>query len=186
MFALQRSQLYAVMTTQPEPQSPQVPSETTNIQTPEDVKKSEIEEEQRNKERELRNQDSAKREEELIKYTKELFENVSKYLQGELRATSGDYQLLENINKITKEKYEEMTKIAKGLAEYMNSLQEKYRELQPYLEKIDEIDASVTELEKVVALLDNYTLKLEEKIRVLKQAGKLPFKKETQSTLVNL
>lgn len=98
------------------------------------------------------------------------------------------------------------------------------KELQPYLAKIDELEASVTELEKVVILLDNYTLKLgnnffslkhththslglilshfstssslfsdmfllfftEEKFRILKQTGKYPFKKETQSVLTNM
>jgi excinuclease UvrABC helicase subunit UvrB len=46
------------------------------------------EEEQQKKERELRNLESAKRQEELTKKTKELFENVSNFLQGELRGCS--------------------------------------------------------------------------------------------------
>jgi biogenesis of lysosome-related organelles complex 1 subunit 2 len=96
----------------------------------------------------------------LINSTKELFSNVEKYLQGEITATSEDYKLLETMNNMTKEKYVDMTNTAHGLVEYMTLLQQKYTEFQPYLNKIDEIETSVNELEKTVALLDQYTLRL--------------------------
>jgi len=48
---------------------------------------------------------------------------------------------------------------------------------QPYLNKIDEIDSSLGELERTVTLLDDYTLKLENKFKYLKEAKKLPFNK---------
>jgi len=92
-------------------------------------------------------------------------------------ATSEDYKLLENMNVVTKEKYGEMTTMAGKLGESMKLLQEKYKTFQPYLEKIDEIDASVTDLEKTVVLLDEYTQRLEEKFKHLKQIGRIPYKK---------
>lgn len=50
-------------------------------------------------------------------------------------------------------------------------------EFEPYLKKIDDIDASLTELELTLKTLDAYTIRLENKFRYLKEAKKLPYKK---------
>jgi hypothetical protein len=48
---------------------------------------------------------------------------------------------------------------------------------EPHLKKIDEIDASLTELERTLNALDSYTLKMENKFRYLKNAKQSPYKK---------
>eukprot|EP01121_Diplochlamys_sp_Union-15-3_P011392 TRINITY_DN3302_c0_g4_i1.p1 TRINITY_DN3302_c0_g4~~TRINITY_DN3302_c0_g4_i1.p1 ORF type:complete len:203 (-),score=48.73 TRINITY_DN3302_c0_g4_i1:19-579(-) len=133
--------------------------------------------EEKRKRHEKRQAEAQKRETDLVYSTQTLFRTLSDYLRGELLATSEDYKLLENMNNVTKEKYVEMTEMAVKLGEQMTLLQQKYKSFQPYLEKIDEIDTSVNELEKTVVLLDEYTLRLEEKFKHLKQIGRLPYKK---------
>jgi hypothetical protein len=59
---------------------------------------------QQKKERELRNLESATRQEELTKKTKELFENVSNYLQGELKGCSIKYNLFNILNTVKSNK----------------------------------------------------------------------------------
>jgi len=90
-----------------------------------------------------------------------LFENLSKYLKGELSSASVDFKLLEQMNVITKDKYQEMAKSAELLVAAMGQLQKKYAAFEPFLAQIDEIDASVKELEETVLLLDQYTSRLE-------------------------
>jgi len=106
----------------------------------------------------------------LPELTTAMFYNISAYLKGELLATSEDYKLLESMNLLASEKYVEMTDVAKGLTSFMKDLQIKYKDFQPYLEKIDEIDTNVTELEKTVLLLDDYTKRLETKFKNLDKA----------------
>ena len=48
---------------------------------------------------------------------------------------------------------------------------------EPHLKKIDEIDASLTDLERTLNALDSYTLKMENKFRYLKNAKQSPYKK---------
>lgn len=52
---------------------------------------------------------------------------------------------------------------------------------EPQLKKIDEIDASLTELERTLNALDAYTLRLENKFKYLKEAKQLPYKKLSAS-----
>jgi hypothetical protein len=128
------------------------------------------------------------------------------------------------MNKATTEKYKDMTDNAELLTKHMQDLQEKCSsncclpegvvliffafadsKFQPYLAKIDEIDASLGDLEKTVLVLDDYTLKLgtslfawcfaassltqflpvipENKFKYLKEAGKLPYKKPSVQQL---
>jgi hypothetical protein len=93
------------------------------------------------------------------------------------------------MNKTTEEKYAEMTQVTKLLQGYLEQVQKKSnnhisapiffllllvlisfsfasttdQEFQPYLEKINQIDQNVTELEHSVAMLDDYTKRLGEK-----------------------
>jgi len=121
---------------------------TTPVETPDDVNaKLANEEEQRKKE--------------LIDATRVMFGNVSEYLKSELQATSLDFELLRNMNDATKEKYSELNTVAKNLSLFLEDLQKKYRDFEPYLKKIDQIDTNVSELEHTVQLLDDYTKRLE-------------------------
>jgi len=107
------------------------------------------------------------RQKELIESTKLMFKNVSEYLKSELQATSLDFQLLENMNEVTKQKYTELNTVANNLSVFLEDLQKKYRDFEPYLKKIEQIDNNVGELENTVQLLDEYTKRLEEKFKKL-------------------
>eukprot|EP01112_Ceratiomyxa_fruticulosa_P020322 TRINITY_DN688_c0_g2_i1.p1 TRINITY_DN688_c0_g2~~TRINITY_DN688_c0_g2_i1.p1 ORF type:complete len:215 (+),score=67.18 TRINITY_DN688_c0_g2_i1:99-647(+) len=99
--------------------------------------------------------------------SKTLFQNIAAYIKGELLATSEDYKLLENMNTLATEKYKEMTEAAVGLTTFMKALQEKYETFTPYLQQIDDIDKNVSDLEKTVTLLDDYTKRLEAKFKTI-------------------
>ncbi|ETE60141.1 Biogenesis of lysosome-related organelles complex 1 subunit 2, partial [Ophiophagus hannah] len=66
----------------------------------------------------------------------EMFNKMAIYLTGELTATSEDYKLLENMNKLTN------------------------AALQPYLEQINQIEEQVAALEQAAYKLDAYSKKL--------------------------
>jgi biogenesis of lysosome-related organelles complex 1 subunit 2 len=128
--------------------------------------------------KEARKKEQQKAQEQLIDETKALFNNLSNYLQSELLITSDDYKLLYQMNVLTKEKYVDMTKMTAQLATGMTELQAKYKAFQPYLAKIDEIETSVSELEKTVLALDDYTKKLEAKFQLLQRLAKNPYNKK--------
>jgi len=107
------------------------------------------------------------RQQEITQATKAMFDNLGEYTKGELEASSSDFRLLETMNTITLEKYKEMTATAQGLTAFMQDIQKKYEEFEPYLKKIDQIDANVSELEHTVFLLDEYSKRLEEKFKRL-------------------
>jgi len=98
-----------------------------------------------------------------------LFQNLTKYMKGELGAAIDEFKLLEQMNVVTKDKYAEMTASAAQLTSGMQSLQKKYELLQPYLTQIDEIDGSLRDLEETVHLLDEYTARLEQRFVQLQQ-----------------
>jgi len=103
-----------------------------------------------------------------------MFANIAAYLKGELTATTNDYKLLATMNSVCTTKYAEMTDVAKGLTSFMKDLQQKYQDFKPYLDQIDEIDANVTELEKTVVLLDDYSKRLEWKFKNIDKALLVP------------
>eukprot|EP01133_Synstelium_polycarpum_P015629 gene15629-18569_t len=113
--------------------------------------------------------------------TTEMFTKVSKYLGAELATTVADYNLLTQMNNVTASKYHDMTEITKGLTMFMSDLKIKYEEFQPYLEKINELDKNVGDLEKTVQLIDEYTRRLENKIKNIDKSALLPPKLQ-QST----
>eukprot|EP01089_Gocevia_fonbrunei_P020131 TRINITY_DN7392_c0_g1_i1.p1 TRINITY_DN7392_c0_g1~~TRINITY_DN7392_c0_g1_i1.p1 ORF type:complete len:165 (+),score=39.42 TRINITY_DN7392_c0_g1_i1:39-533(+) len=113
-----------------------------------------------------------KHQDKLAKLSEDMFKNVSEYVQGELLATSQDYKLLEKMNQRTKVKYAGMTHTTVEMTEFMKTMQQKYESFTPHLQQIDEIDQNVAELEKVVMMLDAYTLKLEDKFKQVKAKQK--------------
>jgi len=114
-----------------------------------------------NEEKEKLRKEELKRKE----MTQIMFTAMAEYVKGELNVTVEDFKLMEAMNKVTQDKYTEMTAVTKALQTFMQELQKKYQEFQPYLEKIDQIDSSVTELEHSVQMLDDYTKRLEEKFK---------------------
>lgn len=100
---------------------------------------------------------------------KDMFSKMATYLTGELTATSEDYKLLENMNKLTSLKYLEMKDIAINISRNLKDLNQKYADLQPYLEQIDLIEEQVAALEQAAYKLDAYSKKLEAKYKKLEK-----------------
>ncbi|XP_036010734.1 biogenesis of lysosome-related organelles complex 1 subunit 2-like [Mus musculus] len=92
-----------------------------------------------------------------------MFSKMATYLTGELTATSEDYKLLENMNKLTSLKYLEMKDIAINISRNLKDLNQKYAELQPYLDQINMIE------DQAAYKLDAYSKKLEAKYRKLEK-----------------
>ncbi|XP_059802438.1 biogenesis of lysosome-related organelles complex 1 subunit 2 [Hypanus sabinus] len=100
---------------------------------------------------------------------KDMFTKMSVYLQGELTATCEDYKLLENMNKLTSLKYLEMKEIAVNINRNLKDLNQKYANLQPYLDQINQIEEQVAALEQAAYRLDAYSKKLEAKFKKLEK-----------------
>ncbi|XP_058527718.1 biogenesis of lysosome-related organelles complex 1 subunit 2 isoform X2 [Ochotona princeps] len=92
---------------------------------------------------------------------RDMFSKMATYLTGELTATSEDYKLLENMNKLTSLKYLEMKDIAINISRNLKDLNQKYAGLQPYLDQINVIEEQVAALEQAAYRLDAYSKKLE-------------------------
>eukprot|EP00824_Muranothrix_gubernata_P014618 TRINITY_DN3029_c0_g1_i3.p1 TRINITY_DN3029_c0_g1~~TRINITY_DN3029_c0_g1_i3.p1 ORF type:complete len:158 (+),score=18.81 TRINITY_DN3029_c0_g1_i3:22-474(+) len=125
-----------------------------------------------------------------IHATRTMFQALNKYLRGELNCalvcvrkmflalrtlcavTLEDYLLLERMNRVATQKYNEMADYAEGLGTFIAIMQAKYDSLRPYLDQIDEIDARVTQLEQVVNLLNDYTKRLEQRFKSLQYTCK--------------
>ncbi|XP_027724532.1 biogenesis of lysosome-related organelles complex 1 subunit 2-like [Vombatus ursinus] len=92
-----------------------------------------------------------------------MFSQMATYLTGELTATSEDYKLLENMNKLTSLKYLEMKDIAVNLSRNLKDLNQKSAALQPYLGQITLIEEQAAALEQAAYKWDAYSKKLETK-----------------------
>ncbi|CAH1759297.1 2235_t:CDS:2 [Entrophospora sp. SA101] len=106
-----------------------------------------------------------KSEKDVNKLTENMFKKVTEYLKGEILATTEDYRLLENMNILTKERYNEMSFMAQNLVVEMSKLQEIYSDFEPYVKQIDEISEQVDFLEKVTNELDDYSKELESRLK---------------------
>lgn len=105
----------------------------------------------------------------VVQLCKETFKKTADYLHGELEGTIEDYKLLENMNRITINKYTEMKSTANEIAERLQTLNDKYKQLQPYLDQIDQIEESVNHLEQAAYKLDNYSKRLEARFKNLER-----------------
>nr|XP_020863121.1 biogenesis of lysosome-related organelles complex 1 subunit 2-like [Phascolarctos cinereus] len=98
-----------------------------------------------------------------------MFSKMAMYLTGELTATSKDYKLLENMNKLTSLKYLEMKDIAVPRSRNSKALKQKHAALQPYLDQITSIEEQVAALEQAACKLDAHSKKLEAKYKQLER-----------------
>ncbi|XP_031829310.1 biogenesis of lysosome-related organelles complex 1 subunit 2 [Nomia melanderi] len=101
----------------------------------------------------------------LSRLANTMFQKTGEYLQEELTSTHADYRLLERLNKETIAKYTELKTISSSVAQSLDSLNEKYKKLQPILDNINEIDDSVTKLEQAAYKLASYSKRLEAKFK---------------------
>ncbi|XP_068937025.1 biogenesis of lysosome-related organelles complex 1 subunit 2-like [Petaurus breviceps papuanus] len=105
----------------------------------------------------------------ITELCQDMFSKMTTYLTGKLTATSEDYKLLENMNKLTSLKYLEMKDIAVNISRNLKHLNQKYAALQPYLDQITLIEEQVAALEQAVYKLDAYSKKLEAKYKKLER-----------------
>ncbi|GAB1599996.1 biogenesis of lysosome-related organelles complex 1 subunit 2-like [Argonauta hians] len=105
----------------------------------------------------------------VVRLCQETMSKTAIYLRGELEGTADEYKLLEQMNQVTINKYSEMKHIAMNISRAMLELDEKYRSLQPYLDQIDQIEESVSNLEQAAYRLDAYSKKLESKFKTLQK-----------------
>eukprot|EP00124_Ichthyophonus_hoferi_P005079 Ihof_evm3s661 gene=Ihof_evmTU3s661 len=61
--------------------------------------------------------DTEAEKERLSVLTQDMFDKVGAYLRGELETTCEEYRLLENLNKLTAQRYSELTVQANGMNE---------------------------------------------------------------------
>ncbi len=71
--------------------------------------------------------------------------------------------------RLTATKYSDMRQITGNVAKRVAQLNDKYKELQPYLDQIDQIDESVARLEEAAFKLDAYSKRLEAKFKELEK-----------------
>ncbi|UYV77814.1 BLOC1S2 [Cordylochernes scorpioides] len=98
-----------------------------------------------------------------------MFEKTADYLKDELTATTADYQVLEDMNKVAITKYTDMKQIAQNVGRALQELDNKYATLKPYLDHIDQVEDSVAKLEQVAYKLDAYSKRLEAKFKALEK-----------------
>jgi biogenesis of lysosome-related organelles complex 1 subunit 2 len=98
-----------------------------------------------------------------------MFNKTADWITSELQSTSDDYKLVQQMNEVTASKYSDMQQITGNIAKGVNQLNDKYRELQPYLDQIDQIGESVARLEQAAFKLDSYSKRLESKYKDLEK-----------------
>lgn len=94
-----------------------------------------------------------------------LLDQVAVLLQGDLALVAEDYRLLTALTEAARRKYQDMGTVTRSLTVHTADLHAKYRAFEPYLERVAEICESVAAIENTVMLLDDYTLRLEAKLR---------------------
>merc|ERR1719221_2313249 len=98
-----------------------------------------------------------------------MFSSTSDWISGELETTTEEYKLLDQMNRLTMTKYSDMNQITENISKGVTELNSKYTDLLPYLEQIDQIDASVERLEQAAYKLDAYSKRLEQKFKTLEK-----------------
>jgi biogenesis of lysosome-related organelles complex 1 subunit 2 len=105
----------------------------------------------------------------LNKLANSLFSKTADWVSGELDSTIDEYRLLEQMNRVTLTKYGDMKQVTTNISKGVNDLNEKYTNLMPYLEQIDQIDESISRLEQAAYKLDNYSKRIETKYKQIEK-----------------
>ena len=95
--------------------------------------------------------------------SRDMFDKVAAYFHGELEIAAEDYAVLEKMNRATTAKYVDMKTTGANIAKALNELNEKYASIAPQLAQIDQVEASVIQLEEAAHKLDTYSKALEQR-----------------------
>ncbi|XP_055330552.1 biogenesis of lysosome-related organelles complex 1 subunit 2-like isoform X2 [Paramacrobiotus metropolitanus] len=99
----------------------------------------------------------------------ELLTKTSEYLKSEFEGTAEDYRLIQQLNLVSKEKYEELLVVAKRFRESLGTMNDRFTCILPFLERIDAVESQVNELERSVFRLDTYAKQLETRFKALEK-----------------
>jgi biogenesis of lysosome-related organelles complex 1 subunit 2 len=105
----------------------------------------------------------------IQQFCEDMFKKTADYLRGELTSTADEYRLLENLNKLTIAKYADMSTLGTNLTSAMSDLNDKYKNLEPYLAQVEQLETSVAALEQAAYRLDAYSKRLEAKFKQLEK-----------------
>merc|ERR1712182_43953 len=86
----------------------------------------------------------------------EMLENVGEAIRGEFTPAILEYQLLAKMNKVASDNYQNMADFAQGVAVFVESL--------PAVERIDEMESEVAQMEAIVQQIDTFSKSLESRV----------------------
>ncbi|KAJ6235387.1 double-strand break repair protein mre11 [Anaeramoeba flamelloides] len=134
--------------------------ETKPEKEKQDEKEKEKPKSKKEQQKELRKK---KREEKkkLENMTNQLQEGVLDCLQKQLLLGIEDFVLLEKMNKVTGEKYDQIYNDTQKTLEFLSSLEEKKSKFEPYIEEANQIIKQMDDLETIVDELDDFSITLE-------------------------
>ncbi|KAI8888235.1 hypothetical protein K501DRAFT_240996 [Backusella circina FSU 941] len=102
--------------------------------------------------------------EHIIRLTEDAYKNLAEYTKAELQVTVDDCQLLETMNKATKEKYAQMSEMTQRLMREMSNLQNSYADFSSFTNQIQDIHTQCVDMENTARALDDYSKYLEQKL----------------------
>ncbi|KAI1726526.1 biogenesis of lysosome-related organelles complex-1 subunit 2 domain-containing protein [Ditylenchus destructor] len=106
---------------------------------------------------------------EVHKLAENAADKVYSFVQGQIQSTIDDYKVLENMNNVTAQRYSDMKQVAETISSRLSLLHQKYEDIQPYLQQIDEIDTASRRMEEAVTALETYLNTIETKLKKTQQ-----------------
>merc|ERR1711977_179548 len=94
----------------------------------------------------------------------ETSQNVGEAIRGEFTPAILEYQLLAKMNKVASDNYQNMAAFAQVVAVFVESLKAKHTELLPAVERIDEMESEVSQMEAIVQQIDTFSKSLESRV----------------------
>ncbi|GMT24045.1 hypothetical protein PFISCL1PPCAC_15342, partial [Pristionchus fissidentatus] len=107
---------------------------------------------------------------EIAKLADEAQDRLSALLHAQISSTVEEYKLIEEMNKVTAKRYEDMKIVAEGVGEKLKKLDISYDAIRPYLRQVHELDEGTKRLEDALTKMENYVTNLEQKLSNLKLA----------------
>ncbi|KAF7255613.1 hypothetical protein EG68_07504 [Paragonimus skrjabini miyazakii] len=101
-----------------------------------------------------------------VMMVKRAFDSITDYLSCDLDGLLLDYDVLTKMNRVMIQRYMELNADANEIARRLTDTNERYRALGPSLAKIDEFDASIGNLERAAAAVEQYCKELESKFQI--------------------